>query len=89
MIVWVIAPSGGTGDVFGQRYSSLGVPSGPEFRVNTTTAGWQRNASVASSPGGTFLVTWDSGPNNLVPEDVFGQRYGGIFPVELMHFRIE
>jgi hypothetical protein len=89
VIAWVIAPTFGTGDVFGQRFSSLGVPSGPEFRVNTTTFGWQRQASVASTPGGTFLVTWESGPNNLVPDDVFGQRFGGIFPVELMHFRVD
>jgi hypothetical protein len=83
------APSIGTGEVFGQRYSSTGVPSGPEFRVNTTTGGWQRNPSVASNPGGIFLVTWDSGPPGLIPEDVFGQRFGGVFPVELQDFRLK
>lgn len=88
-IVWTIASASGTGDVFGQRFSSLSVPSGPEFRVNTTTVGWQRHASVASTPGGTLLVTWDSGPDTLRSDDVFAQRYGGIFPVELLHFRVE
>jgi hypothetical protein len=88
VIAWH-APSFGTGDVFGQRFSSLGVPSGPEFRMNTTTAGWQRDPSVASTPGGTFLVTWDSGPDNLIPDDVYGQRFGGVFPVKLQDFRVE
>ena len=81
-------PTFGTGDVFGQRFSSLGEPSGPEFRVNTTTTGWQRNASVASTPGGVFLVTWDSGPNGLVPDDVYGQRFGGVFPVKLQELQV-
>jgi len=85
VIAWHEAPTSGTGEVLAQRYSSLGEPSGPEFRVNTTIAGWQRNPSVASTPGGTFLVTWDSGPAN----DVFGQRFGGIFPVKLQDFRVE
>ena len=88
VIAWH-APSFGTGDVFGQRYSSLGEPSGTEFRVNTSTTGWQRDPSVASTPNGTFLVTWDSGPPNLIPDDVFGQRFGGVFPVALQDFRLK
>jgi hypothetical protein len=89
VIAWTGAPSFGTGDVFGQRYSSLGEPSGSEFRVNTTTTGWQRNPSIASTAGGTFLVTWDSSPNGFGPEDVFGQRFGGVFPVKLQDFRVD
>jgi|KBSSwiStaDraftv2_1062776.scaffolds.fasta_scaffold89538_3 hypothetical protein len=89
VVAWVIAPTPGTGDVFGQRFSSLGVPSGPEFRINTTTVGWQRHPSVASTPDGTFLITWDTGPNGLVPDDVYGQRFGGVFPVELQDFRLK
>jgi hypothetical protein len=93
VIVWFDGPSATVGDVFGQRYSSVGVPDGPEFRVNTTTTDWQRDPSVASTPNGIFLVTWVSGPSSgppyPIPADVFGQRYGGIFPVELMHFRVE
>jgi len=89
VIAWVDAPTSSEADVFGQRYSSLGEPSGPEFRVNTTTTGWQRNPSVASTPGGIFLVTWQSGPAGFIPDDVFGQRFGGVFPVELQDFRLK
>ena len=71
--------------VYGQRYSSGGVPSGPEFHVNTTTTYRQHVPSLASDAAGTFLVTWHGYPG----EDVFGQRFGGIFPVELMHVRVE
>ena len=90
VVVWEHIPAYGVAEVFGQRYSSLGEPSGSEFRVNTTTTGTQRRPSVASTPGGTFLVTWDSGP---IPgnstRDVFGQRFGGVFPVKLQDFRVE
>jgi hypothetical protein len=87
VIVWTDSPYFDGGDVFGQRYSSLGVPAGPEFRVNTSTAFVQRNASVASTPSGIFLVTWDSGTSQF--GDVYAQRFGGIFPVELQDFRLE
>jgi len=73
--------------VFGQRYSSLGAPSSPEFRVNTQTYSSQRAPSVASDAAGNFLVTWHG--NDLINDDVLGQRYGGIFPVELMDFGVE
>jgi hypothetical protein len=86
VITWADAASPGQGDIFGQRYSNLGAPSGPEFRVNTNTTDSQHNPSVASTAGGTFLVTWDSYPS---VGDIFGQRFGGIFPVELQDFRLE
>jgi hypothetical protein len=88
VVVWDHNPAYLEGEVFGQRYSSLGEPSGPEFRVNTTTTLLQRRPSVASTLDGTFLVTWESGTIVDNP-DVFGQRFGGIFPVELMRFGVE
>jgi hypothetical protein len=64
-----------------------GAPSGSEFRVNTTTVGSQRAPSLASDASGIFLVTWhDFG---VTSGDVFGQRFAGLFPVELTHFRVE
>jgi hypothetical protein len=88
VIAWVDAPAFDGGDVFGQRYSSLGEPSGPEFRVNTATAFMQSRPSAASIANGTFLVTWDTVLPPTVGE-VFGQRFGGIFPVGLQDFRLE
>ena len=89
VITWGDGAGAQQGDVFAQRYSSGGMPSGPEFRVDTTTAYKQSNPSVASTPGGTFLVTWGTiGPTGF-PADVYGQRFGGVFPVKLQEFRLE
>lgn len=37
------------------------VAPGPEFQVNTFTTGPQRDAVVASSPDGGFVIAWQSG----------------------------
>jgi hypothetical protein len=88
VVVWQSADQDGDEvGVYAQRYSSSGGSvSGPEFRVNTYTPYWQERPSVAADgTTGQFLVTWD-GPG---PKDVYGQRFGPIFPVELIRFGIE
>jgi hypothetical protein len=75
--------------VFGQRYSNAGALLGPEFRVNTFTANSQNRPAVAAEPTGNFVVTWDSQLQDGSGLGVFGQRYGQIVPVELMHFGVE
>jgi hypothetical protein len=62
--------------VFGQRYDSSGMPQGGEFRVNSYTPNNQWWASVASQPGGDFIVVW-SGYRGAGRDDIFGQRYDG------------
>ena len=61
--------------VFGQRYSSSGVPLGPEFRVNTYTTGDQVYPSVTADASGNFVVIWDSDMQDGRLRGVFGQRY--------------
>jgi hypothetical protein len=86
VVVWTSTFEDGYGDgVFGQRYASSGVPLGPEFRINTYTTGDQREPSVAADPLGRFVVVWES----PLQYGIFGQRYSPIFPVELLHFRVE
>src|SRR6185503_11157931 len=46
--------------IFGQRYSSGGVPVGTEFQVNTYTTGRQARPAVAADPG-NFVVVWEDG----------------------------
>jgi hypothetical protein len=75
--------------VFGQRYASSGAPLGPEFRVNSYTTNSQTLGSVALDPSGNFIFIWNSNTQDGSSYGVFGQRYGRIVPVELMHFRIE
>lgn len=43
-----------------RRYSSSGVPLGPEFRVNTFTTDEQMAPAVAVAPNGRFVVVWHS-----------------------------
>jgi len=91
VVAWT--SSGGYGgmpaDVFGQRFSSVGAPLGPEFRINTYTTSGQHRTAVAADPAGNFVVTWDSYGQDGAGFGVFGQRYAPILPVELMHFRVE
>jgi hypothetical protein len=54
--------------------SSQPVPTGNEFRVNTTTANDQSEASVASLANGGFVVTWRS-ENANGTYNVYQQRY--------------
>ena len=60
VVVWegngVDDPAG----VFGRRFLADGTPQGPEFRVNTTTAGNQRAPVVAMADDGSFAVAWDT-----------------------------
>lgn len=61
--------------VFAQRFSSFGgFPEGPEFRVNTYTAGYQGSASVGFDGSG-FVIVWSSNGQDGSSSAVFGQRY--------------
>ncbi|MCA9094949.1 MAG: cadherin-like domain-containing protein, partial [Planctomycetaceae bacterium] len=46
--------------IFAQRFSSTGIPQGPEFQVNTYTGSWQLFPSIAVSPAGDFVIAWQS-----------------------------
>jgi hypothetical protein len=82
-------PDGATYGVFAQRFDSAGTPLGAEFRVNTYTTNGQTRSAVAADPLGNFVVTWDSQTQDGLGLGVFGQRYGQILPVDLMHYGIE
>ena len=72
VVTWSSYGQDGDGfGVYGQRYSSAGVPVGPEFRVNTATASHQALSSVATDGSGNFVVVWMTS----FPENVWGQRF--------------
>jgi len=74
VVVWTSPQDGGpVFGVFGQRYASTGEPLGPEFLVNTVTAGNQDRPSVAADASGNFVAVW-TGQDGLFT-GVFGQRY--------------
>jgi hypothetical protein len=80
---------GSNSGVFGQRYAASGIPAGSEFRVNTFTTSDQDQPAVASDPLGNFVVVWTSNTQDGSLDGVFGQRYGPIVPVELIHFAVD
>ena len=64
-------------DVFGQRFDALGVAVGPEFRVNTSTTGYQGSAAVTKLPDGGFVVVWETRDpaQDGSLSAILGQRY--------------
>src|SRR5262249_22513131 len=69
VVVWQSGSSYGSGPaqdgslsgVFGRRFGPSGTPLGGEIPVNATTRGPQLNASVAISPGGSFVAAFEGG----------------------------
>jgi hypothetical protein len=61
VIVWQSADQDGELEgTYAQRFSSAGLPVGPEFRVNDVTRSAQRFPRVAADPNGNFVVVWRS-----------------------------
>ena len=77
VVVWTSRDQDGSGDgIYAQRHDASGVPVGPEFRVNTTTAGAQLAPQVAGLSDGSFAVVWtDQGGADGSSYGVYLQRY--------------
>lgn len=64
VVVWQSMGSSGNDSslwsIQGRRYDSSGLPTGPEFQVNTLTTDVQVNAQVAPDAQGGFVVVWES-----------------------------
>lgn len=76
VVVWQSYLQDGNGaGIYAQRYDSGGGEVGDEFRVNTTTAGNQNFASVASDADGDFTVVWQSSPQDGSLSGIYAQRY--------------
>jgi streptogramin lyase len=79
VVTWVSEaqddPAPGNEGVFAQRYDSTGSRVGPEFRVNTYTAGGQDAPSLAVDGRDAFVVAWHS-PQDGSGNGIFGRRGG-------------
>ncbi len=76
VIAWTsIGPDGDGAGVFAERFSAAGVPLGPAFQVNTSTAGDQAAPAVAMDGAGDFLITWQSKGQDGDGWGVFAQLY--------------
>ena len=92
VIIWASdGQDGSYQGIYGQRFTSAGVKSGTEFRVNEFTANNQRSPAVAALAGGGFVVAWVSelerGPTTV---DIYARLYnaagvaaGSEFPVNV------
>ncbi len=78
VIAWTSAGQDGSGaGIYAQRYSgSTGAAAGTEFKVNTTTASDQTDASVAVNRfDSSFVVTWTSAGQDGSGKEIYAQRY--------------
>lgn len=60
-------------DIYGQRYAADGTAAGTEFRINTTTLGYQINPDIAVLNNGDFMVIWKTAYSEA--DGLYGQRY--------------
>ena len=76
LVVWTsLGQDGSFEGVYGQYVHAGGAQVGGEFRVNTTTAGSQMQAVVASDGAGQFLAVWTSYTGLPYSFDLYAQRY--------------
>lgn len=77
VVVWAsLGQDGDLSGIFGRLLDQDGLPAGPEFPVNLTTLGSQRQPSITAAPDGSFVVTWVHSvpPNPAGHNDAFGIR---------------
>jgi hypothetical protein len=64
-------------DIYARQYTPSGgtLAAGPEFRVNTLTAGCQQLPAVAADFNGNFVVVWQSDQDPGGGTGVYARRY--------------
>ena len=62
-------------DVYARRFSSNGVATGTEFKINSYSNGQQYNSCVSSMPDGGYVVSWLSEFQDGSAYGCFGRRY--------------
>src|SRR6185295_5105541 len=62
--------------------------AGAEFRVNSYTTNFQRNASVAVDANGGFVIVWESALQDGSNYGVFGRRFGASGIAQGGEFRV-
>lgn len=76
MVVWNTINSDGNGfGIEAQRISADGNLIGSVFDVNTTTAGDQKNPTVAGLKNGSFVISWQSADQDGDGLGVYAQQF--------------
>jgi len=66
VVTWKSDTQDGDEDgVFAQMYNADGTTQGSEFQVTTYTAGYQWSSSITALNNGGFVVTWQSGGQDV------------------------
>ncbi|NJK35917.1 MAG: hypothetical protein HC919_13810, partial [Oscillatoriales cyanobacterium SM2_2_1] len=76
VVTWQSDNQDGSGfGIYAQRFSSTGSAEGNEFRVNTYTINEQRYPAISYSPGGEFVVVWQSFGQDGSDGGLYAQRF--------------
>ena len=76
VVTWTSADQDGSGDgIYAQRFTATGAKTGSEFKINTSSAGDQSDASLAVLSGGNFVVTWTSADQDGSGSGIYAQRF--------------
>jgi len=77
VVAWSDYDDGDEEGVVARRFDASGTPLGPEFAVNTYTAGRQMFPSVASDPVGNSVIVWESrdAGQDGSGSGIFGRRF--------------
>ena len=75
IVVWSGAGLSDDQGILGLKFDSDGFPVDLEFQVNTHTLNGQSSPTVATIPGGAFVVTWTSAYQDGSADGIFGQRF--------------
>lgn len=79
VVSWVSRGQDGSDDgIYAQRYNSVGMPVGAEFRVNGTTVGAQIQPAIASLSDGGFVIAWSDQNADGSSWGVFAQRFDAL-----------
>ena len=75
--------------IYAQRYDLVGLATGGEFRVNTTTAGAQSDSAVAMNRlNSEFVVTWSSAGQDGSGSGIYAQLYSATGSSAGSEFRV-
>ncbi|HEU5283162.1 MAG TPA: DUF2341 domain-containing protein, partial [Burkholderiales bacterium] len=88
VVVWSGRGTSDNPGIFAQRYNASGVAQGAEFRVNTTIANTQSDASVAMDGNGNFVVAWTSNGQDGSGTGIYAQRYNAAGVAQGAEFRV-
>ncbi|HRM67977.1 MAG TPA: PKD domain-containing protein, partial [Thauera phenylacetica] len=80
VVVWTSRAQDGSNDgIYAQRYDASGIPVGPEFRVNSSTSGYQVEGQVTGLSDGGFVVLWtDQSGLDGSSYGIYMQRYSAL-----------